>query len=109
MSCINLTVDMASPTRDHDFSPAVDAQTRLFGARSAQTNRRTDADRIDAHLALGRGSHFCLGASLARAELRIGARVLAQTISCPEIIDVEMRPPIGLAGPTRLTIDFEVR
>jgi len=56
----------------------------LYAAANRDPRAFPDADRFDperapnAHLAFGFGLHFCLGASLARTELRIGLEELLQ-------------------------------
>ena len=61
------------------------------------------------HLAFGHGSHFCLGASLARVELTVALGVIARTITRPTVVEVELRPPVGITGPARLVLDFDRR
>ena len=70
---------------------------------------RWDMDRpLDEHLGFGLGSHFCLGAYLARAELDIALEVLLRRL--PNLRMVE-RPPIQgttLRGPKRLDLAWSV-
>ncbi|MCC6436040.1 MAG: cytochrome P450 [Acidimicrobiales bacterium] len=59
------------------------------------------------HLTFGGGTHYCLGANLARAELSEALAVLARRL--PDLAldgDVTWRPPIGIQGPTSLPIRF---
>jgi cytochrome P450 len=76
----------------------------------------TDAGAFDitAHrppaLTFGAGPHFCLGAALARTELREALRLLAGRL--PDIsIDgpVTSRPPVGITGPVTLPLRFTPR
>ena len=51
------------------------------------------------HVAFGGGAHFCIGASLARLELRVAMRALARRLP----------PTVGLAGPAQHRPSFTVR
>lgn len=58
-------------------------------------------------LTFGAGPHFCLGAALARAELREALPLLAGRL--PDIaVDgpVTYRPPVGITGPVTLPLRF---
>jgi cytochrome P450 len=60
------------------------------------------------HLTFGHGSHFCLGASLARAELQETLGVLVSSITCPTVSGrVELAR--GFRGPAVLPIAFRRR
>jgi cytochrome P450 len=62
------------------------------------------------HVAFGHGAHFCLGASLARAEIEEALAVLATRIECPRLDDgATWSPPIGINGPATLPISFAKR
>ncbi len=71
-----------------------------------------DPDRFDldrdtrSHVALGQGVHFCLGASLARLEGRVGFEELFKRISGFRILDseVEYIDSFLLRGPKRLRL-----
>ena len=59
------------------------------------------------HFTFGGGPHYCLGASLARAEMQEALPILAATM--PELaLDGEptWRPPLGIFGPETLPICF---
>jgi cytochrome P450 len=61
----------------------------------------------EAHFTFGGGPHYCLGASLARAEMQEALPILAAAM--PELaLDGEptWRPPFGIFGPETLPIRF---
>jgi len=71
---------------------------------------RFDLDRdTRSHVALGQGVHFCLGASLARLEARVGFEELFKRISGFRILDseVEYIDSFLLRGPKRLRLDVD--
>jgi cytochrome P450 len=61
-----------------------------------------------AHTTFGSGIHFCLGASLARAELQEALPLLARRM--PDMVldgAIEWKPPtVGIWGPSRLPLRF---
>ena len=61
-----------------------------------------------AHMTFGSGIHFCLGASLARAELQEALPLLARRM--PDLAldgPIEWKPPtVGIWGPSRLPLRF---
>jgi cytochrome P450 len=61
-----------------------------------------------AHTTFGSGIHFCLGASLARAELHEALAVLAQRLPDLELDGpIEWKlPNVGIWGPSRLPLRF---
>lgn len=62
------------------------------------------------HLAFGHGPHHCLGAALARAELRESLRALTGRLAPPEVREpIEWSVPIGINGPTRLPLRVRAR
>jgi cytochrome P450 len=68
------------------------------------------ANRETPHMAFGHGSHFCLGAALARAELQEGLAALAKRITCPKVGDgATWKPAAGINGPDMLPITFDAR
>ncbi len=59
-------------------------------------------------MTFGGGVHYCLGAHLARVELREALRVITQRIANPRRTGpAPWRPPTELSGPTTLPIAFE--
>jgi hypothetical protein len=74
----------------------------------------TDPDRFDvertgarAHLALGKGIHFCLGAPLARMEARIVLEMLIDTAPDLELVEgqsLSFPPNVSFRGPDRLIL-----
>ena len=71
-----------------------------------------DPDRPDlfTHLAFGKGAHYCLGASLARLELRIALEELAARIDSFRLADTnsfDYHPSFLLRGLKRLDLEIE--
>jgi cytochrome P450 len=78
----------------------------VFGDDSTMFDpHRTNAKE---HLAFGHGSHFCLGASLARAELQETLGVLVSSITCPTV-NGHVELARGFRGPAVLPITFRRR
>jgi cytochrome P450 len=79
--------------------------------QSAYANAETfDPDREErAHLGFGHGAHFCIGASLARTELRIVFATLAQRLPglrlAKNLDDLDVRPTIT-GGVTELPVTW---
>ncbi len=97
---------------DRHRVPAGSKVVALLGSANRDPARWSDPDRLDLHrppgqhLGFGMGVHYCLGASLARAEAEIGLRSLLDLLP-----DVTAAPgPVDYAddmifhGPSRLTV-----
>ncbi|WP_433559771.1 cytochrome P450 [Pseudonocardia xinjiangensis] len=97
---------------DRHRVPAGSKVVALLGSANRDPARWSDPDRLDLHrppgqhLGFGMGIHYCLGASLARAEAEIGLRSLLDLLP-----DVTATPgPVDYAddmifhGPSRLTV-----
>jgi cytochrome P450 len=74
----------------------------------------TDPDRFDPrrevrHLAFGMGSHFCLGAPLARLEGRLALSRFAQRVCDPRLTTdpPSYKTNVTLRGPASLPVQFE--
>ena len=68
---------------------------------------RFDIDRNPAHLAFGIGSHFCLGANLARMEMRVAFEELLRRI--PDMEYAEGGPVIKPSSLVRTCAEMKVR
>jgi cytochrome P450 len=96
--------------------PAGSAVWALYASGNRDGAEFTDPDLLDprrennkAHLAFGQGVHYCLGASLARAEGRIGIEVLLDRlddIALAEGATIEYEPSYVLHGLRALPITF---
>jgi len=80
--------------------------------------RFSDPDRFDPerqdgpagqHLGLGGGVHYCFGAPLARLEVQIALRTLAERLVSPRLVQdpPEYRPSPVLRGPIHLPVDID--
>lgn len=85
-----------------DVIPAGSLVALLYGAANRDEREFTDPDHLDVgrraprHLAFGHGTHFCLGAHLARLEARVALEELAPVL-----------PKLRVAGrPERLQSPF---
>jgi cytochrome P450 len=88
----------------------------MMGISAAQRDPRAfpDGDTFDITanrkappLQFGGGAHHCLGAALARAELREALPVLTSRLGPPVIAGpVTWRPPTGIYGPNELPLRF---
>ncbi len=71
-----------------------------------------DLDRRNTreHLSFGFGIHFCLGASLARMEVRTALEVLAERLPglrLTEGQELDFRPNLSFRGPTHLLVEWD--
>jgi cytochrome P450 len=65
---------------------------------------------LDQHLAFGHGPHFCLGASLAREELRAALVALTSQLTDVHVLEPPAMTPVGsIYGPLELRLGFRRR
>ncbi len=106
-------------TQDIDFGEFFVPAGSYVIANTASANRDPamfdDPEHLDITrqaappmMTFGGGVHYCLGAHLARVELREALRVITQRISNPRRTGpAPWRPPTELSGPTTLPIEFD--
>jgi cytochrome P450 len=86
----------------------------LLGAANRDPDHFADPDRLDVsradnkHLAFGLGTHFCLGAQLARLEARVAFQTLLRRMPGLRLDGPEprYRPHFNLRGLTALPVTF---
>jgi cytochrome P450 len=87
----------------------------LFASANRDERKRGDPDRLDVtrdpnpHLAFGFGTHFCLGASLARLEARIAFETLLARVPNFRLLEprVERMCSGPIRGAVRLPVAFD--
>lgn len=90
----------------------------MYASANRDETQFVDPDRVDpdrdnarSHLSFGSGIHFCVGASLARAEVEIAVQVLCDrlpTMRLADDNDLEYEPSFILRGLQRLHVRWEV-
>ncbi|MEV6522842.1 cytochrome P450 [Longispora sp. NPDC051575] len=99
----------------HDVTiPAGDVVSLAIGSANRDGARFADPDELDLgrdpnpHLALGRGPHFCIGATLARMEAAIAFPLLLERLGTAKLAvapeDLDWRPSRIMRGLTRLPV-----
>ncbi len=81
---------------------------QVFNAEGFPDPDRFDIERnVTAHIAFGRGLHFCLGANLARREARVALELLLPLLDRVELRSdpVEPVPSFFLRGPKKLQLE----
>ena len=99
------------------FVSAGDSLQLFLGAANRDPSRFPDPSRFDVaradnrHVAFGFGQHFCLGAALAREELRIGLNHLLDRLPGLELAvdEVMWQPTIDFRGPIELPVRWRGR
>jgi len=86
----------------------------FYGSANRDPARFPDPDAFDAartdtaHISFGLGTHYCLGAPLARAELQIAVGTLLRRLPGLRLLDekVEYRPTLIIRGLKSLRVGF---
>jgi cytochrome P450 len=88
-----------------------------FAAANRQPDVFADPDQFDIHrtnaarhISFGKGIHYCLGAQLAKIELRIVLQALSQRIPSLRLSDgqeIKRFPNITFRGPERLFVEWD--
>jgi cytochrome P450 len=84
----------------------------LLGAANRDPARFREPDRFDVRraenqpLSFAFGAHYCLGAPLARAELRVGIPLVLDRLGTLDLVEPELtyQPTLDFRGPTSLRV-----
>ncbi|MFF3570937.1 cytochrome P450 [Nocardia jiangxiensis] len=104
------------PTVLGEVTAPTDAMVLMFlSAANRDPAVFDEPDRFDitrdarAHLSFAAGTHFCLGAGLARMEASIALSAFADRVVRPELDEdsLRYRPHLNLRGPERMVVGFE--
>lgn len=103
--------------RDHTFGAgqtsacsiwSANRDEAFWGADAAEF--RPDREHAGQAMTFGHGVHFCLGASLAREEMRAALVALTAAIRDVRVVEPPVMQPAGsIYGPVSLVIDFKRR
>jgi cytochrome P450 len=113
-SAIQVTARLAERDRTVLGRPFArgEAVVVLLGAANRDPARFPEPDRFDIRrgqnqpLSFAFGAHYCLGAALARAELRIGIPLVLERLGELELVDPVLgyQPTLDFRGPTALRV-----
>lgn len=116
-SAIQLTARLAERDRTVLGRPLAkgEAVVVLLGAANRDPARFPEPDRFDVRraenqpLSFAFGAHYCLGAALARAELRVGIPLVLERLGELELVEPELtyQPTLDFRGPTSLRVRGE--
>ena len=102
---------LADVTLGDTVVPAGTKVMALLGAANRDPGQFADPDRLDLtrtgsrHLSFSQGTHFCLGAMLARLQATIALRCLMDRTSIVELADQpRWKPNFSLRGPESLPV-----
>ena len=99
-------IDMAAGDRVVLLYPSANRDERVF----PEPFRFDIARRPNPHLAFGFGTHFCLGASLARLELRLLMERLTVRLTAPQVVSApDIEPNIFVSAVRSCRMAFEPR
>jgi cytochrome P450 len=88
------------------YPPSVNRDETVFADPDRFDPHRTDKSR---HLSFSHGPHFCLGASFARAELRVAVAALAERLPSLRLPDQELEyfPSVPMRRLDRLIVEWD--
>lgn len=116
VTTVGRTVAERTAVAGETLEPGTRVMFSLWSANhdeAAYPKAETMAPRENAenpHVGFGHGPHHCLGAALARGELREALAALTARLECPTVgPDTAWKPPLGITGPERLPITFRRR
>ena len=119
LGTVRATLRFAAEDADYRdvLFPAGTLVTAALAAGNHDPEVWSDPDQLDitrpvsaaAQLTFGSGIHYCMGASLARAELQEALPLLAQRMRHARIDgEIEWKPPtVAIWGPSRLPLAFD--
>ncbi|XVQ06590.1 cytochrome P450 [Spirillospora sp. CA-255316] len=102
----SVIVLLASANRDPEAFPGAD---RLDLTRYARGRRQAKTNEAKRHLSFGLGLHYCLGAPLARLEMEVTMRAIAERVSAITLLNdpPPYRPNLVVRGMSELHVRVE--